>query len=250
MPVDLAGEMAHSAGSAKAMRSAGAIATVLMLCWTSARAGAPLITDDAAIVEAKSCQLESWIEFAHGARAYWAMPACNFTGNLELAVGGAGVNPDGTSSSYQYGVQAKTVFGQGGDGFWSVGAVGGVIRDTGPVESDASSTTYYAKALLSLYPSDAFEIDLNLGASNVFGAGATVTAGVAVQYEVLPRATLLAEIFRDERGPGKFQLGARYALDSAPIEAYVSYGNRLGSAAGEAWWVIAGIRIYTQPFLP
>jgi hypothetical protein len=173
--------MNRSAVSVWPVRSAVAIATVLMLCWTSAQAGAPLITDDAAIIDAKSCQLESWLETALGARAYWAVPACNFAGNLELAVGGAGVNPDGTPSSHQYGVQAETVFGQGGDGFWSVGAVGGVIRNTGPVESDASSTTYCAKALLSLYPSDAFEMDLNLGASNVFGAGATVTAGVALQ---------------------------------------------------------------------
>ena len=227
-----------------------AVGATIATCSLVAHAGAPLVTDDAAIVDAKSCQLESWIELARGARAYWAVPACNFTGNLELAVGGAGVNPDGTPSSHQVALQAKTVFGQGGDGFWSVGAVGGVIRDTGPVESGASSKSYYAKALLSLYPSEALEVDLNLGASNVFGAGSTVAGGVAVQYEVLPRTTLLAEIFRDERGPGKFQVGARYAFDPAPIEAYVSYGNRLGSDSGETWWVIAGVRVYTKPFLP
>ena len=223
---------------------------MIATCSPVAQAGAPLITDDAAIVEAKSCQLESWIEFAYGARAYWGVPACNFTGNLELAVGGAGVNPNGTPSSRQVAVQAKAVFAQGGNGLWSVGAVGGVIRDIGPVEGDASSKSYYAKALLSLYPSEALEVDLNLGASNVFGAGTTVTAGAALQYEVLPRATFLAEIFRDERGPGKFQVGARYAFDPAPIEAYVSYGNRLGSMSGETWWVIAGFRVYTRPFLP
>lgn len=66
----------------------------------------------------------------------------------------------------------------------------------------------------------------------------------------MPRVTLLAEIFRDERGPGKFQVGARYAFDAPPIEAHVSYGNRLGSAPGDTWWVIAGIRVYTRAFLP
>ena len=143
------------------------------------------------------------------------------------------MNPADSPSSVWYAIQAKTVFAQGGDGFWSVGAVGGVIRDTGPVASDASSTTYYGKALLSLYPSEALEVDLNLGGSNVFGAGATVTAGAAVQYEVLPRATLLAEIFRDERGPGKFQLGARYAFIPSRLEGYLSYGNCLGNLTGE-----------------
>jgi hypothetical protein len=215
-----------------------------------AHSGAPLVTDDAAIIEAKSCQLESWIEASHGARAYWAVPACNFTGRVEWALGGAGVNPADSPSSVWYAIQAKTVFAQGGGGFWSVGAVGGVIRDTGPVASDASSTTYYGKALLSLYPSETLDVDLNLGGSNVFGAGAAVTAGAAVQYEVLPRATLLAEIFRDERGPGKFQLGARYAFIPSRLEGYLSYGNCLGNLTGGSWWAVAGIRINTAPFLP
>jgi hypothetical protein len=231
-------------------RLAAIVAALAATCGPVAWAGAPLVTDDAAVLEAKTCQLESWIEFARGARAYWAVPACNFTGNLELAVGGAGVNPDGTPSSHQLALQAKAVFAQGDNDRWSMGAVGGVVRDSGPVESDASSRAYYAKALLSLRPSDALEVDLNLGASNDFGAGATIAAGVALQYEIVPRATLLAEIFRDERGPGKFQVGARYGFDAAPIEAYVSYGNRLGSASADAWWVIAGIRVYTKPFLP
>ena len=67
---------------------------------------------------------------------------------------------------------------------------------------------------------------------------------------VPPRATLLAEIFRDERGPGKFQVGARYAFDPTPIEAYVSYGGRLDTASGDTWWAIIGFRAYTKPFLP
>ena len=229
--------------------AARAIATLLALCWESAEAGAPLVTDDAAIVESKSCQLESWIDFAQDARAYWAVPACNFTGHFELSVGGAAVDPDEAPSSSWYAVQAKAVFDQGGDGAWSVGAAGGVIRDTGPVANDASPNTYYGKALLSLYPSEVVEVDLNLGGSNVFGEGGTVTAGAAVQYEVLPRTTILAEIFRDERGPGKFQVGARYAFEAMPIEAYASYGNRIDSAPGDTSWAIVGFRAYTKPFL-
>jgi hypothetical protein len=234
----------------KLMRAARFVALVVTIWTSTVQAGAPLVTDDAALVEAKTCQLEAWIESARSARAYWIVPACNFTGNLELSVGAAAVNPDVGSSSRQFQFQAKTVFGQSDNGAWSVGAVGGVLRDTGPVEIDASSRSYYLKALLSLYPSEVLEVDVNLGASNVFGAGATVVAGIAVQYEFLPRATLLGEVFRDERGPGKYQVGARYAFVPDRFEAYVSYGNRLGTSVGDAWWVIAGIRINTSPFLP
>ena len=248
--MDLVGEIGRCAVTVKSVPCAVGIATVLTLCWGLARAGAPLVTDDAAIVESKSCQVESWVDLARDARAYWVVPACNFSGHFELSVGGAGISPDEVPSSIWYAGQAKTVFGQGGDGFWSVGAVAGLIHDTGEVANDASSETYYGKTLLSLYPNEVLEVDLNLGGSNVFGAGATVTAGAAVQYGVLPRATLLAEIFRDERGPGKFQVGARYAFDPTPIEAYVSYGGRLDSASGDTWWAIIGFRAYTKPFLP
>lgn len=74
------------------------------------------------------------------------------------------------------------------------------------------------------------------------------SAGAAVQFALIPRATLFAEVFRDERGPGKYQVGTRYAFIPSRLEAYVSYGNRLGNA--DSWWAIAGIRINTAPFLP
>ena len=45
-------------------------------------------------------------------------------------------------------------------------------------------------------------------------------------------------------------MGARYAFDPTPIDAYVSYGSRLRSASGDSWWVIVGFRAYTKPLLP
>ncbi len=222
----------------------------LLACASAVEAGAPLVTDDASVIESKSCQFEAWVNSARGARDYWAVPACNITGNLELALGLGGVNPAGEASSQQFVLQAKTVFRRGDDDAWSVGAVGGVAHDNGTVQDGASSTGYYAKALLSLYPSPALEIDLNLGASNDFGAGTVLAAGAALQYEFLPRATAMAELFRDEKGPGKYQVGLRYALVPDRFEAYASYGSRLGTTASESWWAVVGIRINTAPFLP
>jgi hypothetical protein len=222
----------------------------LLACASVAQAGAPLVTDDASVIEAKSCQFEAWVNSARGARDYWAVPACNFSGNLELSLGMAGVNPAGEASSQQVVLQAKTVLARSDDGAWSVGAVGGVGRDNGPVQEGASSMAYYAKALLSLNPNEALEFDLNLGASNDFGAGTVLAAGAAMQYKFLPHTTALAEVFRNERGPGKYQVGLRYAFVPERFEAYASYGNRLGSAAGDSWWAVIGIRINTAPFLP
>ena len=215
-----------------------------------ARAGAPLVTDDASIIESKSCQFETWANGTQGARNYWIVPACNFGGGVELSLGLADVNPQGEPGSYQTVLQAKTVFTKAADGAWSIGAVAGVGHDSGPPAAGASSTAYYAKGLLSLYLNDELEVDLNLGTSNDFGAGAIVAAGAAIQYQPLPRTTLLAEIFRDEKGAGKYQVGLRYAIVPDRFEAFASYGNRLGNPIEASWWATLGIKINTAAFLP
>ena len=48
-----------------------------------------MIVDDAGIVDAKSCQLESLIQTNPRSTEYWVVPGCKFSGNLELALGGA-----------------------------------------------------------------------------------------------------------------------------------------------------------------
>ena len=58
---------------------------------------------------------------------------------------------------------------------------------------------------------------------------------------------LLAETFRDERGPWRYPLGVRYIVLPDRFEAYVSYGNRFDSQLSE-WSTIVGIRV--QTFLP
>ena len=92
------------------MRKKIFIATCFIACAHSAQAGAPLVTDDASVIEEESCQFEAWINSARSARDYWAAPACNFIGNIELSLGFGGINPADEPSSQQFVVQAKTVF--------------------------------------------------------------------------------------------------------------------------------------------
>ncbi|HTN48649.1 MAG TPA: hypothetical protein VMK32_04385 [Burkholderiaceae bacterium] len=88
------------------------VAAALSAVLHAAHGGAPLVTDDAQVIEAKSCQFEAWVKAEHGARDYWGVPACNFFWNTELSFGFAGVNPDGAPSARQYVLQAKTPFAQ------------------------------------------------------------------------------------------------------------------------------------------
>ena len=229
----------------RAIRAA-ALAIVKAAC---VDAGQPLVTDDAAIVADKTCQLEAWMRPGHGARSYWMQPACNFSGNAELSAGAARVEPDGDAASHLVYMQIKTVPLPRTETGWSFGAAAGAVRDTGAPHGGSAFQTYYGKALASWYPRDDLELDFNLGAANQYGTGTFALAGVAVQFAAVDRLQLLGEVYRDEPGTAKYQGGLRWIAVPNRLEAFVSYGNRFTRAA-DAWTVTAGVRLQSPAFLP
>ena len=225
----------------------GAIACVLSAIATlSANAGQPLATDNVALVDAKACQLEAWVQSFHGGREVWALPACNPLGGLEITAGGARTMADDGDRSSLLQLQAKTVLIPPGDRAWSVGASAGAQRDTGAPHGRVAFQTYYGKALASFNPSNNVEVDVNLGLANTYGVGTYALAGAALQYALFDHLQLLSEIFRDTPGRSKFQVGARYVAIRNRLEVYLSYGNRIGGES-TAWWTIAGIRVQWTP---
>ena len=225
------------------------LASLLLFPASFAEAGQPLFTDDAAVVAPKTCQLEAWVNATHGSREYWAQPACNFTGNLELAFGAARARPDDDQSSSLMQLQAKTVLFSLPDNTASFGLVASANRDTGAPHGSSAYQGYAARALASWRPRQDLEIDLDVGAANAYGTGTFALAGASIQYTVVNNLQLLAEIFRDEPGTGKYQVGARYIVVPDRFEAYLSYGNRLG-ASSDQWFAIVGVRVQTAAFLP
>jgi len=232
-----------------ASRSIRLPALMLLLTASFAEAAQPLVTDDAAVVAPKTCQLESWARYTHDGRDYWAQPACNITGNLELAVGGARAKPDAGETSSLVQLQAKTVLYSLAQRVWSFGLSAGGGRDTGAPHGSSAFQLYYARALASWYPRSDLEIDLNLGAANAYGSGTFALAGAAIQYAIISNVQLLAEAFRDEPGSTKYQVGARQIIVPNRLEAYASYGNRF-TGSSDQWSVIIGIRVQTAAFLP
>jgi hypothetical protein len=229
--------------------SSGKLIAMLLFAATSSRAAQPLVTDDASVVAAKTCQLETWVGAAHEGREYWAQPACNFTGNLELAVGGARVRPDGGETSSLVQLQAKTVLFSLAEREWSFGVSAGAGRDTGAAHGSSAFQVYYVRALASWHPLDELEIDLNLGTANAHGSETFALSGVAAQYAIISNVQLLAEAFRDEPGRMKYQAGARYIIIPNRFEAYASYRNRFNGSSDQ-WYGILGIRVQTSPFFP
>ncbi|HET7032026.1 MAG TPA: hypothetical protein VFJ48_02800 [Casimicrobiaceae bacterium] len=213
---------------------------------SAVHAGQPLVTDDAAIVAAGTCQLEAWWHPHHDGHEYWAQPACNFTGNLELALGLARAYPEGDPTSSLIHLQAKTAGFAHDDNRWSFGIVASADRDTGASRGRTAFQGFNVTGLASWYPRDDLEIDLNLGASYVYGSGSFAVAGAAIQYTVIHSLQLLGEIFRDEPGRPKFQLGTRSIVVQDRFEVYASYGNRFDA---KQWFATFGIRLQTPEFL-
>jgi len=230
-------------------RWASLLTVMVFVLAAPVEAAQPLVTDDAAVLAPKTCQLEAWTRSAHDGRAYGAQPACNFTGNLELTVSGARAKPDDGEPSSIVQLQAKTVLSPLGESAWALGMLAGGGRDTGAPHGSSAFQLYYAKALASWYPRSDLEIDLNLGAANAHGAGTFTLAGAAIQYAVSNDVQLLAEAFRDEPGRTNYQVGVRYTIVPDRFEAYVSYGNRFSASSGQ-WSAIIGIRVQTAAFLP
>jgi hypothetical protein len=213
-----------------------------------ADAGQPLVTDDAAVVAPKTCQLEGGVRATRDDRLWFAQPACNFGGDLEWSAGGAHLAPDEEASSTVVQLQLKSVLWRRSDGRVSLGASLGALRDTGAPHGRSAFQLYYARGLASWYPRDGLEFDLNVGAANGYGAGTYALAGVAATATVVTGIQLLGEVFHDEPGPWKFQLGVGSAVVTDRIELYASYGSRFNSSAGGI--VVAGFRLQSPAFLP
>jgi hypothetical protein len=212
---------------------------------SAADAAQPLVTDDAAIVATGACQLEAWWHPTHDGREYWAQPACSFTDNLEFAVGVARAFPFDNSASSLIHLQGKTVLPRD-NGQWSFGLVASGDRDTGASHGRTAFQAFNAAGLASWYPREDLEIDLNLGVSYQYGSGSFVVAGGAVQYAPIDTLQFLGEIFRDEPGRAKFQVGLRGIVVPDRFEVYASYGNRFDATQ---WFATVGIRLQTPEFL-
>ncbi|MFP5404829.1 MAG: hypothetical protein ACLGHY_00300 [Gammaproteobacteria bacterium] len=104
------------------------LAAILALTSCLAHAARPMITDDASIVDPKTCQFEAWTMKNRASTAYWAAPACNFSGNLELSVGGARTHDEAGTHATDALIQGKTLLKALETNGWGVGLAIGAQR--------------------------------------------------------------------------------------------------------------------------
>lgn len=225
---------------------AGAFASALVAA--EARAARPMITDDARIVDAKACQLESWVKNKRHSTEYWALPACNFTGNLELTLGGAGTKEDGQTGTTDVVLQGKTLFKPLDSNGWSIGLVAGVVRRP-QVRTGTRDWYAYVPSSFSFHD-DGVVVHTNVGGLRDGDTGRErLTWGLGTETRLTARTWLIAEGFGQNHGKPYYQIGLRHwiVLDRVQIDA--TYGDRSGGGTQERWLSI-GLRLLSVPFLP
>lgn len=223
-----------------------ALLSAALLAANTAHAARPMITDDAGIVDAKACQFESWVKTNPDSTEIWALPACNFTGNLELTLGGALTREAGQTRTTDVQAQGKTIFKPLEANGWGMGIAAGMVRD---LRADASDWYAYVPTSFS-FRDNAVVVHTNLG---WLREGETrrnrLTWGVGTEVRLAEHTWLIAETFGQDQDQPFHQLGLRHWLVPDRIQLDATYGNRNGSGSGERWYSV-GLRLLSVPFLP
>lgn len=221
------------------------LSVAILAANTTAHAARPMIVDDARIVDPKACQVESWAKKKSDSTELWALPACNFTGNLELTMGGASTREGGRASTTDIVMQGKTLLKTLETNGWGIGLAAGTVRR--PV---AETRDWYSYMLNSFsFLDDVLIVHTNVG---VYREGETFrnlkTGGVGTEIRVAPQTWLIAETFGQGEDRPFHQVGVRHWLVPNHVQIDATYGNRNGGGMGERWFTV-GLRLISLPFL-
>ncbi|MCX7252972.1 MAG: hypothetical protein NTX83_01325 [Burkholderiales bacterium] len=233
------------------------IAILQFTLLSNAHAARPMMTDDARIIDDKSCQVESWVKNNHSTTEYWALPACNPLGFFELTIGGAktnssqavGFNEEGTSLSNSV-MQFKTLFREIQPNNWSVGAAIGRNKHPSSFGTIRTNDIYgYIPFTVSLNDDRQF-VHINIGATKrQLDDQFLRTWGMGIEYQLTDNTFAMAESFGETRSTPLYQGGLRHWVIPNRFQMDFTYGNKAGFG-GNNKWISIGIRILTPAFLP
>lgn len=230
-------------------RPLAALIAALLLHPAVAHPARPMITDDARTVDSYACQVESWVKTNHGSREYWALPACNFTGNLEMTLGGSRTIDATGSETSDIIVQGKTLLKPlETNGYGVALAVGYAAHPAAQDHRVLGDPYFYVPVSLS-FAGDRVVLHTNAGARHVRDEGkARATWGLGSETMISPHVYLIAETFGETRANASYQLGVRFWIVPNHVQVDTTYGNQYGNKPDARWFSI-GLRLLSVPFL-
>lgn len=224
------------------------LSLALLLCLSGAvHAARPMVTDDARLTDEKACQVESWARYNRASREFWALPACNPGGNVEITAGGALAYRDGERQNGGVTVQGKTLFKPLTTNGYGLGLAAGYA--TQPGASQAGDPYFYLPASLSL-ADDRIVLHANLGATHMRESRSNrPTWGIGSEIQTSERLYLIVESFGQDKGSAFYQAGFRYWLLPNRVQIDTTWGSSAAQLRDERWFSL-GLRLIAPPFLP
>lgn len=221
--------------------------TVLLTMAASSVWGArPFVTDDARLTAAGSCQLETWTRVYRDSTEFWALPACNPGGNLELTVGAGRAMYDeaGRSPNTDYVFQAKTLLRTLEIHGVGLGIAAGTVQHpaVNPGPNLLGNTYVYLPVSVPL-DEGRLVVHTNAGWLRERGTHRNLaTWGLGAEWNVSERITWMAEAFGDSYPHTYWQAGGRFSLIPQRLQVDTTIGQSAGSTQTSRW-ISFGLRI-------
>jgi hypothetical protein len=211
-------------------------------------AGRPLTTEDAAVLEDKACQLETWVDRSRNATQGWLVPACNFGLGIEWQVGVSREWSGGSSRMPESYLQAKGLFRElKEDSPWGVGWVAGVTRR--PANEDHKGWENPYLLLPVSWSAGDFNFHFQPGWARDREAGRELAVwGFAVEHTSKP-LDIVAEVFGQNSEKPYVRGGLRWTPIHERLDIDLTYVARVSGTKDERF-VSLGLVWYGPPILP
>ena len=205
-------------------------------------AGRPFFTDDATLTRAHSCQLETWWQASGTRREWWALPACNPSGNFEVTAGLASLRERDSARAQTYVLQGKTLLRTLEAGSFGLGLAFGATRSEG-----GGGGTAYAYVPFSLVShTGRTAAHLNLGMLRERGSGARrANWGFGIGHAWGERVSGFGEVFGESAADPVIHFGLSLVLIPERLQLDATWGRGTGPT-GEGF-VTLGVNLYLPP---
>ena len=205
-----------------------------------------MITDDARVVDAHSCQLETWGIYNGSIGEYWFVPGCNFFLGMEISLGTMMSNEllDMNHTTSRWGgrelvMGVKKVFKDlEVDGYSFGFALGNTYNFK---RSKHHNDVYFYIPISKSFFDNRLLLHSNIGykIKHVVAQEHIFAFGLGLEQQITQRLWILGESVYERLDTPKFQLGLRIWLLQDRIQLDGTYGNAF---KGGQSWVSLGLR--------
>ena len=173
-------------------------------------------TDDANVVDPGSCQLESWVKNSGLGTERWALPGCNFFGDVEITLGGSSQGSKADGSSDWTLIQFKKRWVKLQPGHWGLSTSVGHVDGRGPNHGLPSNSLLYpvrdgyVNVPMSYLSHSGWVVHLNAGwIQHQLDQKDRPTWGIGGELPISARSYLIAETYGEAATRARYQIGLR-----------------------------------------